>query len=176
MPAPCFRAYNNATGALTGPPATQASANVAGTVRTMLQIAPATANNPIRITEWGYTLDTPPTTPCRIELVDTDTVFATGLTAHVAAGIQKVNVPAGSASSIQLGTALTGYNVAGAGAEGTVTTTRLLDYQYENGLYFKKQFPLGREPEIAIGKCLRIRVTPGAATAVNITCYIEWEE
>lgn len=130
----------------------------------------------MRIIEWGYTLDSVPAAPVRIELIDTDAIFATSLTAHVSAGIHKLNKPTGEASLIQLGTALSGYNVAGAASEGTITTTRLLDYQYENGVYYKKQDPLGREGEIAAGKCLRVRVTPTSAVAINIACYVKWEE
>jgi hypothetical protein len=39
---------------------------------------------------------------------------------------------------------------------------------------FVKQFPLGREPEVAVSSFLRIRVT--AAAAVNAVCYIVWTE
>jgi hypothetical protein len=175
MPAPCFIAYNNATGALTGPAATQATAAVSGTVRTMLQIAPATTTA-IRVIAWGYSFDVVPASNARVELIDTGAIFATGLTAHVAAGIHKYNVPAGTASTVQLGAALTGYNVAGAAAEGTITATRLLDYRYESGLYYQIQFPLGREPEIPAGNALRIRVTPTSAAALNFVGWVVWEE
>jgi hypothetical protein len=174
MPAPCFIAYNNATGALTNPPAAQASGAVSGTARTMLQVAPATTTS-IRIVAWGYSLDVQPAVNPRIELIETGAIFASGLTAHVAAGIAKWNVPAGAASTVQLGAALTGY-AAGATTEGTITATRLLDYNYENGLYLKREFSLGREPEVPAGNCLRIRVTPGSAAAVNVNCWIMWEE
>jgi hypothetical protein len=167
-------AYNNATGALVNPPAAQATGATSGTARTMLQIAPASTTS-LRIIEWGYTLDSAPTNPVRIELVDTGTIFASGLTAHVAAGIHKYNVPSGAASTVQLGAALTGYS-AGSSTEGTTTVSRLLGYQYENGLYFKQQFPLGREPEVVPSNCLRIRATPTSAASVNLTCYIIWEE
>lgn len=174
MPAPVYMAFNNATGALVNPPGAQASGSTSGTARTMLQIAPASTTS-IRIIEWGYTFDSTPAAPVRIELVDTAAVFASGLTAHVAAGIHKYSIPSGAASTVQLGTALTGYS-AGSSTEGTTTVSRLLGYQYENGIYFKQQFPLGREPEIAAGGCLRIRATPTTAAAVNIVCYAIWEE
>lgn len=175
MPAPCFIAWNSATGALTGPPTAQPTAAVSGTVRTMMQIAPAAAVNPIRIIEWGYTADNLPAAPFRIELIETGTVFATALTAHVAAGIHKVNVPSGAGSSVQLGTGLTGYASA-APTEGTITATRLLDYHYENGIYVSKQYPLGREFEIPQGTALRVRATPTSAAAVNLAIYVMWEE
>jgi len=175
MPAPCYAAWNSATGALTAPPASQLTNATINTVRTMLQVAPASTTS-LRIIEWGYILDATPTAPLRVELIDTDAIFASGLTAHVAAGIHKVNVPTGAASTVQLGAALTGYNVAGAGTENTITSTRLLDYKTENGLYYVKQFPLGREPEIAASKCLRIRATPTVGAATSIACYVMWEE
>lgn len=175
MPAGTFRAWNQATGALTAAPAAQLSAATVA-VRTMLQIAPA-ATTPIRLVEWGYEISQLAAAPVAIELIDTGTVFATGLTAHVAAGLHKINAPLNPASTVQLGTALTGYtNSAAATSEGTITATRLLDHAFENGLYVKKQYPLGREPEIPASNCLRIRVTPGSAAAVSVLCYVEWEE
>lgn len=174
MPAPCFIAHNNATGALTAPPAAQATLATTNP-RTMLQIAPNATAPGIRVVAWGYSLDVQPASNPRVELIDTGAVFASTLTAHVAAGIHKWNKPSAEASSVQLGTALTGY-AAGAVTEGTITATRLLDYNYENGLYFKREFSLGREPEIPPGNCLRIRVTPTSAAAVNILCWVMWEE
>ena len=170
MPAQNFVAFNQATAALTAAPAFGASA---ATVipKTLLQIAPG-ATSPIRITEWGYMLSAVPAAPVLMELVDTGAGFAT-VTAHVSGGIGKYNVPTGTGSAVQLGTALTGYN---ASAEGTITATRLLAMMVENGLAFKMQFPLGREPEIAAGGCLRVRATPGSASAVNILTYVIWEE
>lgn len=174
MPAPCFIAHNNATGALTAAAAAQPSAATA-IPKTMLQIAPS-ANQPIRVIAWGYSLLTLPAAFPLIELIDTTSIFASGLTAHVAAGIHKWNLPAGTASTVQLGTALTGYATATAPTEGVITATRLLDYNIENGAYYKMQFPLGREPEINAANCLRVRVTPGSAAAVNLNCWVSWEE
>jgi hypothetical protein len=165
-----FIAFNQATAALTAAPAFQASA---ATVipKTLLQIVPG-ANSPIVVTEWGYLLSAVPAAPVLMELVDTGAIFAT-VTAHVAGGIAKYNAPTSSGSPVQLGTALTGYN---ASAEGTITATRLLAMMVENGLAFKQQFPLGREPAVAAGGCLRVRATPGSASAVNILTYVIWEE
>jgi hypothetical protein len=166
--------WNSATGALTAPPTAQPTAAVSGTVRTMLQIATSTANQ-IRVIEWGYAISVLPAAPVAIELVETGTILATGLTAHVAAGIHAVNVPTGAPSTVQLGAGLTGY-AAAAPTEGTITATRLLDFQWENGLYLKKQLPLGREPEVGVSRSLRIRATPTSAAAINMACYIVWEE
>jgi hypothetical protein len=35
-----------------------------------------------------------------------------------------------------------------------------------------KQWPLGLEPEVAVSRFLRVRVT--AAAAVNAVCYVVW--
>lgn len=169
MAAPCYIAWNADTSAATGPPSTAATSAVSGTVKTMLQIKPGTPK--IRIIEWGYTLDAAPAAPLRVELVETGTVFATVTT--IGSGIRNYNDVTGPASQASAGTSATGFT---ATAEGTITASRLLDYQYESGIYFKKQFPLGREPEINGASSLRIRATPTSAVAVNIACYIVWEE
>ena len=177
MPAPCFIVWNNATGALLGTATigAQPTAAVIGTPRTMLQIAPS-ASAPIRVIEWGYLFTTTPTAPVIMELIDTATVFASVMTAHIAANIHKYNNPTGAASAVQLGAALTAYST-GAVTEGTFgTANRLLAQTYDNALYFKQQFPLGREPEVAAGQCLRVRATPTAAVATSLLTYIAWEE
>lgn len=169
MSAPCFIAWAADTSAATGPPATVASAAVAGTAKTILQLK-ANANQGFRIVEWGYTLDTPPASPLRVELVDTALINATVTT--LGSGIRPYNNPA-AATNLQVGTAASGFN---ASAEGTIVASKLHGYQYENGIYFKQQFPLGREPEVGAGNVLRVRVTPTAAVAINIMPYIIWEE
>lgn len=175
MPAPVYSAWNGASGGITtGPLALQATGATAGTARTMLQIATASTTS-IRIIEWGYSFDAAPANNVRVELIDTGTVACSGLTAHVAAGIHKVNVPTAAASTVQLGTALTGYST-GSTTEGTITTSRLMDFHYENGLYYVKFSPLGREWEVPAGNILRIRATPSTAASVNMTCWVNWEE
>lgn len=169
MAAACFIAWNGDTSALTGPPSTTATSATAGTVKTILQIKAGTGK--FRIIEWGYGFDTPPSSPVRVELVETGTVFATVTT--IGSGILKYNDVTGPASSAVAGTAATGFN---ASAEGTITASRLLAYTYDNSLYFKQQFPLGREPEVNANSALRIRATPTVSTASNMWCYIIWEE
>jgi hypothetical protein len=174
MPAPCFQIWNSATGALTAPPTLQPTAATIS-VRTMLQIA-AGANAALRPIEWGYVLNAVPAAPVDLELIDTGAVPATALTAHVAAGIHKVNYGgAGQASQVQLGTGLTGF-AAAAPTEGAITATRLMDYHRENGLYLNKQYPLGREWELPAGNFLRVRATPSSAATVNIAVYVTYEE
>lgn len=169
MGAPCFIAWAADTSAATAPPAVVATSATSGTVKTILQIKPATPK--IRIIEWGYALSALPAAPLQIELVETGTVFATVTT--IGSGVRNYNDVTGPASAVVAGTAATGFN---ASAEGTITASRLLDYQYENGLYLKKQFPLGREPEVNGGSSLRIRATPTSNAAVSMQAYIIWEE
>jgi hypothetical protein len=166
MPAKTYVTYNGAM------PTTAALAPVTtGTaVKTLLQIA-TPATEMLRVVEWGISFDgSAAATPGKVELIETD--VAATVTAHVSAGIMKVNAPNDVPSLMTLGTAATGYT---ATAEGTTTASRLLDYQLiaPTGQYVK-QYPLGREPEVAASKFLRVRVT--FAAAVNAVCYVMWEE
>jgi hypothetical protein len=139
-------------------------------IKTLLQIAtPSTAE--LRVVEWGISFDGfAAAAPIKVELIDTD--VAATVTAHVAAGVRSLNDTGTVASKMTLGTTATGYT---ATAEGTITATRLLDYQQiaPTG-QFIKQWPLGLEPEVAVSRFLRIRVT--AAAAVNAVCYVSWYE
>lgn len=169
MAAPCYIAWAADTSAATGPPTTVATSAVSGTVKTLLQLKPGTPK--VRIIEWGYSLDAVPASPPRMELVETGTIFATVTT--IGSGVRNYNDVTGPASQAAAGVNASGFN---ATAEGTIVASRLLDYQYENGIYFKKQFPLGREPEVNGGCALRIRATPTAAGAINVQPYVIWEE
>lgn len=161
-----FIAHNGAS------PTTAALAPVTTgtTIKTLLQIAtPSTCE--LRVVEWGISFDgSAAATPIKVELIDTD--VAATVTAHVAAGVRSLNDTGTVASKMTLGTAASGYT---ASAEGTTTVSRLLDYQQiaPTG-QFVKQWPLGLEPEVAVSRFLRIRVTAGAA--VNAVCYIVWTE
>lgn len=169
MAAPLYIAWNADTSALTGPPALTATSATSGTVKTILQIKPGTQK--IRIVEWGYGFDSNPAAPVKVELVETGTVFATVTT--IGSGILKYNDTTGAASSCSAGTSATGFN---ATAEGTVTASRLLAFNYDNSLFFKQQFPLGREPEVNGAYALRVRATPTSSVAVNMWTYVVWEE
>lgn len=141
------------------------------TLKTMLQLA-ASASRPLKIVEWGISFDgSSAATPIQCELIDTGSVGAT-VTAHVAAGVAPFDDPNAVASTVTLGTTATGYT---ATAEGAITFGRLLDEQQvpPTGLYVK-QFPLGREPQLAASKILRVRVL--AAAAVNCVTYVTYEE
>lgn len=139
-------------------------------IKTLLQLAtPSTTE--LRISEWGISFDgSAAATPIKVELVDVN--VAATVTAHVSAGVMSLNDTGTVASRLTLGTTATGYT---SSAEGTVTAARLLDYQQipPTGLYVK-QWPLGLEPEVAVSRFLRVRVT--AAAAVNAVCYVVWSE
>lgn len=141
-------------------------------IKTLLQLKGAV---PFRVKEWGISFDGfALAAPGTIELLVTGTVFAT-VTAHVAAGIMPFNDPnapvntAGdSGVPFNLGTAATGYTST---AEGTITATEVLDAQLLSPMaQYIKQYPLGCEPEIALGDALRVRVT--FAAAINALTYL----
>lgn len=162
-----FKAYNGQmpTAAAVVPVAT-------GTViKTMLQLAtPSTIQ--ATVLAWGISFDgTATTTPVRCELVETD-VAATVTAYSAASALTKITDPGGPASALTLGTAASGFT---ATAEGTITATRVFDYQQiQPTNQYVWEFPLGREPVVAVSKFLRVRVT--AATTVNAVCWVEWEE
>lgn len=137
-------------------------------IKTLLQIA-TPASRAFRVVEWGISFDGSPNA-IKCELVETGAINAT-VTAHVAAGVQPYSDPNAPASLATLGTAATGYT---GSAEGTIVATRTADVQYLSTNTYVKQWPLGREFEVAISRFLRVRVT--AAAAVNATCYVMWEE
>lgn len=166
-----YFAYNGpmVTTAAFAPVATSA---VPGTAKTMLQIA-SSSTTALRVVKWGVTAEgSGGTAPLKCELMTTGSVAAT-VTAHVAAGIQPYG-PDQSSSSVQLGTALSGYT---ATAEGTITATRYGDMQeILPGNYFQNEWSLAREFFVPASSFLRVRVTPTEAVARNVSCYVVWEE
>lgn len=156
------------TSAATAPPTFVATSATANTVKTILQWKPTVD---ARIIEWGYTFDALPAAPVKCELLETGTVNATVTT--IGSGIRLFGNANGTASSSNAGTTGTGFNSSN---EGSISASRLLDYQWENGLYFKKQFPLGREPEIKANNICRVRFTPSTSVAVNVMPYLVIEE
>jgi hypothetical protein len=139
-------------------------------IKTLLQVAtPSTCE--LRVSEWGISFDgSAAATPIKVELIDAN--VAATVTAHTTSTVVGLNDTGTVNSKMTMSTTGTGYT---ASAEGTVTAARLLDYQQipPTGL-FVKQWPLGLEPEVAVSRFLRIRVT--AAAAVNAVCYIVWTE
>ena len=150
--------------------AAQAVVTTGTAIKTMLQIKPF---NLCRIVEWGISFDgSAAATPIKCELLETGTVFGT-VTASADVDITKLgpniaDIAAASVAGLTQGTSATGYTCT---SEGNTAAVRMLDVQLiaPTGQYVK-QFPLGREPVIAIGAAGRIRVTAGAA--VNAYCYM----
>jgi hypothetical protein len=147
-------------------------------IKTLLQVK-ASATVLAKIVEWGIKCDAPASACLFVaELLETD--VAATVTAHVAAGLNKLdaNAVAGgdpSTNLIQVGTTSTGYTSAG---EGSITAARLFDQitvtvPSSNGYEFVKQFPLGREPVINLGLFGRIRTH--TSVAVNAVCYMTIE-
>lgn len=140
-------------------------------IKTMLQFKPS-ATVVAKIVEWGISFDgSAAATPGKIELMESD--VAATVTATAVADITKYdgNALAGgdpTTNLIQVGTTSTGYTST---SEGTTTVSRVFDLQLlpPTGPYVK-QFPLGREPILQVGKFARIRVTFG--TAINAYCYM----
>lgn len=151
-------------------PTTAAMPKVAtgAVIKTLLQVKPF---NICKIVEWGISFDGfAAAAPGTVELIEAD--VAATVTAAVDADITKYAAVADTAVAsvvgLSLGVAATGYT---ASVEGAITAVRVLDLQLlpPTGPYVK-QFPLGREPIIQIGKFGRIRVTFG--TTVNAWCYM----
>lgn len=163
-----FTAYGADVSALTGPPTPIATSATANTVKTLLQIKPNTRE--LKIIEWGYTFDGVPGAPVKCELV---IVNVAATVTSLGSGAIKYNGPGDAASTVSISTSTSGFN---ASAEGTVTASRLVGYQFENGLYFKQQFPMDREPKVGVTEYLRLRFSPTTAAAVNVVPYVVWDE
>lgn len=159
-----YRVWNSATAALTAAPI---SVTTGTSIKTMLQLKPTSS---ISIIEWGFMFDIVPTAVVNVELLTTGTVAAT-VTASAAGDVVKWGDGSGGASVVTVGTTATGYT---ASAEGTVTASRLLDFEPAWVQSYKMQWPLDREPSVASTDYLRIRMT--TATAINARCFITWEE
>ncbi len=167
------KTYTVLNGAVPG--AAAAVAISTGTaIRTMLQIATNTTSQAIRIVEWWTEFDgSAAATPIKVEVLRHTGGPQTTLTAYAAADIAKANDPNAPASTVQLGTALSGFS--NTTTEVTPTTVSNLSTHFvppTSGIYI--QYPLGREPEIAVATFARMRVTAGAS--VNCFQALTWEE
>lgn len=143
-------------------------------IKTHIQLATNTTTPAIRFVEWWVEFDgATAATPIKVELIRHTGGPQTTLTAYAAADIAKVNDPNAPASSIQLGTALSGFS--NTTTEVTPTGAVSLETHFvppTSGIYV--QFPLGREPEIQTSAFSRVRTTAGAA--VNAYCGLWWAE
>lgn len=145
--------------------------------KTMLQLA-TPSTRMIQLISWGYTMDAVPgSTGGAVELIETD-VAATGLTAHVAAGVQPL-WPGIPASQLTLGASATGY-ATGTPTEGTITATRVFDADEipptagAAPVGYDYQWMPDERPVVNISKFLRVRAT--FAAAVNMLCWVCWDE
>ena len=143
-------------------------------IKTHIQIATNTTTPSIRFVEWWVEFDgSTAATPIKVELIRHTGGAQTTLTAYAAADIAKVNDPNAPTSSIQLGTALSGFS--NTTTEVTPTGAVSLETHFvppTSGIYV--QFPLGREPEVQVSAFSRVRTTAGAA--VNCYAGVMWEE
>jgi hypothetical protein len=143
-------------------------------IKTHIQLATNTTTPSIRFVEYWTEFDgSTAATPIKVELIRHTGGPQTTLTAYAAADIAKVNDPNAPASSIQLGTALSGFS--NTTTEVTPTTAVSLETHFvppTSGIYV--QFPLGREPEVQVSAFARLRTTAGAA--VNCYAGLMWEE
>lgn len=140
-------------------------------IKTMMQLK-ANANASFKVKSWGICFDgIAAATPIKCELIETGTVAAT-VVAYVAADIYPYENAAGEPWIGQLGTSASGYT---ASAEGSITATRIGDYQQvaptNQYLY---DWVLSNEFQVPAGKVVRIRVT--AAAAVNAVCFMKIEQ
>jgi hypothetical protein len=143
-------------------------------IKTHIQIATNTTTPSIRFVEWWVEFDgSTAATPIKVELIRHTGGPQTTLTAYAAGDIAKVNDPNAPASSVQLGTALSGFS--NTTTEVTPTGDVSLETHFvppTSGIYV--QFPLGREPEVQVSAFARVRTTAGAA--VNCYAGVMWEE
>lgn len=157
--------------------AAQAKVTTGTVIKTMLQVA-TPASRMATLIAWGYSIDAPPATTGTgvVELLQTD--VAATVVAHTASGVQPIdpNLPA---SLMTLGTAATGYT---ASAEGTPTGVRVFDVVQVPGLTaggdginpYTYQWMPDERPIVGLSKFLRVRATFSAA--VNMACWVVWDE
>lgn len=146
--------------------------------KTMLQLATPSTRQ-ITIISWGWEIDALPTTTLtgKIDLIEADT--GATITQHIASGLQPL-LPGVPASQLLIAT--TGQTGFTSSSETAPTVTRTLDQDEINGITYlgmtpatdEYQFMPDERPVVAVSKFLRIRATFGSA--VNMLCWIVWEE
>lgn len=140
-------------------------------VKTMIQLS-TSASTEARVVEWWWEgSGSAAATPAVVELMFHSSGAAT-VTAYVAATDFKKYDPNGRASLMTVGTANSGYSASGEGTPATALGSMVHQVPVTSGIYI--QYPLGREPEMAVSTFCRLRntVTP----AVNAVCGVAWEE
>jgi hypothetical protein len=153
--------------------AAQQKVTTGTSIKTMLQIATPSTRQ-IQLISWGFTLDAVPASAGQVELIQTD--VAATVTAHVPSGVQPLD-PNAPASLMTLSTSGTGYTATG---EGTPTATRTFDANLvpptagATDINYYYQWMPDERPIIAVSRFLRVRATFGAA--VNMACFVVWDE
>lgn len=164
------KVYSSFNGA--GPTTAAPVAVTTGTVvKTMIQWA-TSASTEARFVEWWWEGSaSAAATPAVVELMFHSTGAAT-VTAYTAATDFKKYEPNSRASLMTVGTTSSGFTASGEGTPATALGSLVHQIPVTSGSYF--QFPLGREPEMAVSTFCRLRntVTP----AVNAICGGAWEE
>jgi hypothetical protein len=140
-------------------------------IRTMLQLKPF---NVMKIAAWGISFDgSAAATPGTVELLDTGTIFCTGLTACADADIDKVSgrdQANASVAGLTLATTGTGFTN-GANTEGSIVASTTYDVQLlPPTAPYILQFPLDARPLCIIGNAVRVRVN--FAAAINCITWI----
>ena len=158
-----FTVWNGPTAALT---AAVPSVTTGTAIKTMMQIKPVYN---ISIIEWGFMFDIIPTALVAVELVTTGTVAAT-VTSFAAGDVVSWGDTAPAAAPLTITANTSGYTSAG---EGTVTTSRLLDFEPAGAQSYRIQFPQGREPTVFAADICRIRMT--TTVALNARCFMRFE-
>jgi hypothetical protein len=151
--------------------AAQQAVTTGTSIKTMLQLGvPATRQ--IQLLSWGFTVDA--TEAGTVELIQSDT--AATVTAHVAAGVQPLT-PGQPPSLLTLGTTATGYTSSSETAPVTVRVFDVHKIQAADGASVtevEKIWVPDARPIVAVSTFVRVRATFG--TAVNMTCWICWDE
>jgi hypothetical protein len=136
--------------------------------KTLIQVATPSTQK-ISVFSWWVAFDgtSSSAAPIEVELIETN--VAATVTSFTPVAFSDTSAPG---SLCVGGTSATGTN---ASAEGTITASRLLDYQTVHPqASYRMEFSLGREPVIAVSSFLRLRVLAGAS--VGAACGIVWEE
>lgn len=164
------KVYSSFNGA--GPTTAAPVAVTTGTVvKTMIQWS-SSASTEARFVEWWWEgAASAAATPAVVEMMFHSTGAAT-VTAYVAATDFKKYDPNSRASLMTVGTANSGYSASAEGTPATALGSMVHHVPPTSGIYI--QYPLGREPEMAVSTFARLRntITP----AVNAVCGGAWEE
>lgn len=170
---PVFKAFNGPA-----PSSAQQLAVTSGTsIKTMLQLATPSTKG-ILLVAWGITHDGHAScTSASAELVVVED--AATVTAFSSSGVNDMTRfrPGEDETLLTLGTTASGYTSSSENT-GSLATVDVLDSCYLVPTTADRhimQWPLGREPQVAASRFLRVRVTM-AGNATNVRCWVEWEE